>query len=176
VLLGLLCLLLTGVLATACDDVAAIGQESQAWKTYRSPAHGYEIDYPREWEAVVRAPERVGEVFTRTVEFHGITERRDGAYTEESLRVVVNYEGGWCEGAAAIEVREVLVDGETGFEHLCYRASGACLPTPNCYSQPYGLVLQFVGVRGQTNLTVISEPTADFLLIRRMLESFRFVE
>jgi hypothetical protein len=171
-----LILVVLGLLMAGCDDLADIGLEDAGWKTYRNADFGYEVSYPREWQVEVRDPQPDDSVETQWVRVSGKSTRRDVAPSDESVLVAVNFQAGWCNGAARVETKEIAVGGVPGIEYDCYHVGPECRPQPNCQAQPYGIVRFFEGAQGKQNYIVIGDPTSDPLLVRRIIETFRFVE
>lgn len=173
----LIALVLAILVTTACGiNVEQIGLRDAGWKTYRNADFGYELSYPREWELETRDPEPDDAVETQWIRVSGVTERRDMPPSAESVLVAVNFQGPWCMGAGRIETKEIVVSAVPGIEQECYRVDPGCLPQPNCQSQPYGIARFFPGARGKQNYLVLGDPTSDPLLVRRIIESFRFLD
>jgi hypothetical protein len=172
-----LLLLTLPVFALACNSrIEDIGLHDAGWKTYRNDDFAYEISYPRDWETSVRNPWPGDAIETQWVRFSGMTERRDTPPSLESVLVAVNFQADWCTEAGRIETQEIVVDSVPGIEQECFHTDAACQPQPNCLTQPYGLARFFPGALGRQNYLVLGDPTADPLLVRRIIESFRFLE
>lgn len=165
------------LLATGCGSLEKVGHSDLAWKTYTDTTYGYEISYPRDWEVKMRDPESVDDFPRPIFDFSGETTRKyDGSKSEELLRVEVNTDDTWCDEAASTRTTEIVVDGHPGYETLCFRAAESCEPEPNCWALPYGIVRHFNAISDLPSLTFISEPTTDSFLVRRMLDTLRFID
>ena len=176
-LVALFSLIFASLVACACDaGIEDIGLRDAGWKTYRNVEFGYEISYPAEWELTERPPEPGDVIETQWVRVAGVTERRDVPPSDESVLVAVNFQQGWCAGAGRIETRPIVVDSVQGIEQDCYRTELDCKPQPNCLSHPYGIARLFEGTNGRQNYLVLGDPTSDPLLVRRIIESFGFLD
>jgi hypothetical protein len=170
-------LLSLAALLLACNaGIEDIGLHDAGWKTYRNHDFAYEVSYPNEWEVSVRNPWPGDAIETQWVRLSGMTERRDTPPSLESVLVAVNFQASWCTEAGRIEIREIVVSGVPGIEQECFRTDPACEPKPNCLTQPYGLARFFPDALGVQNYLVLGDPTSDPLLVRRIIESFRFLE
>ena len=167
---------LTGLAVLACSvKYEDIGLRDAGWHTYRNTDFGYEFSYPRQWELQTREPRPDDDFETQWARASGVSQHSEGPPTSESVLVAVNFQGGWCSGAGRVDTRDIVAGGVPGREYECYNASPACQPQPNCFSQPYGIARLFEGVNGKQNYLVLGDPTSDPLLVRRIIESFRFL-
>jgi len=163
------------ILASGCGSLEKVGHTDLAWKTYTDPTYGYEISYPRDWEAKQRDPERVEDFDRYVVDIKGETSRKyDGTKVDELLSIEADAAGSWCSDAASRQTTELTIDGHAGVRTLCFREEESCEPEPNCWALPYGVILHFDATDELPSLTFVSEPTTDSFLMRRMLDTLRF--
>ena len=163
------------LLSGGCGSLEKVGHTDLAWRTYTDPTFGYEISYPRDWEAKQRDPERVEDFDRQVVEIKGETTRKyDGTKVEELLSIEAHAEGSWCGETGSRQTTEITIDGHAGVRTLCFREEESCKPQPNCWALPYGVVLHFDATGDLPSLTFLSEPTTDSFLMRRMLDTLRF--
>ena len=171
------CTLLLPVALFLCGcgiEYENIGLHDAGWQTYQNAEFGYELSYPREWELQTRDPRPDDAIETHWSRVSGVTQKPDTPPSDESVLVAVNFQSGWCANAGRVETRDVVVDGVAGVEYECFRTGSDCLPQPNCQNNPYGIARFFENVQGRQNYLVLADPTSDPLLVRRIIESFRF--
>ena len=121
---------------------------------YVNDAFGYEIYYPQAWHTEIRQPQPNDDFVYQYF-------RATGA--EGSIQVVINLQGGWCEGPIPPpSIKEVDISGVKGMEYEC--------------PENQQIVRDFRGGLRQ-NFTVLGSYNADndARFVKKLVESFRFV-
>jgi hypothetical protein len=153
------------------------------WQTYRNEQYGYQVRYPSDWSITRERNPQPGDDFeAQSIDLSNGTER---------VLVSVNFQGDWCIGVGVhIEKEEVTVSGITGQDYTCYQGDLApCGPPSACTAaiqtaqanarapgaKVVGIVRYFPGAKGKRNYWIGSEPKEDPVTVRRIVESFRFL-
>ena len=141
------------------------GGDDDGWTTYRDQEYGFEIRYPEGWTAAERAGPGVRLVPDANIA-DPLVDRQAPA-----VIVILDSEGDWC-GSGRIESRPITVSGVRGEEHSCYPPDDLCLPAPGC--EPTTIVRFFQG-RDGTVYRVLGQTDGDVDMVRRVVQSFRFI-
>ncbi len=157
-------LLVAAGLATFFGVQALLAEDrGDGWETYRNEKYGYQFRYPPDWFLEAGAGQ-VNEGIE--IQYTSVTRGDD------RVLIGVNFQGGWCEfvgpATGKQEVVDILVSGTPGKEYVCYAADGDF--------QPDSVVRHFEEVRSQRNYVVFSEPQGEVATVRKIIESFQFLD
>ncbi|HEY4685554.1 MAG TPA: hypothetical protein VII57_05850 [Dehalococcoidia bacterium] len=155
------------------DQTPRSADVQEGWLTYRNDLYDYEVSYPAEWQ--IEVGERL--VDDRgTFETQRVRLRRGSSSAGPFVSVYVNFQGDWCEGIGRRIVEDVFVAGNGGRYYECFADTCPNPPEPVCRPDPYRIVLFLEGARGRLNYTVFGEARDDAATVRRIVESFRFID
>ena len=169
--------LLLFLLAIAFVFLLDVPFDNDAWKTYRNAAYGYEVRYPRDWLIEARDPELGDDFETQYVVISKGVGQIEVQVAVAHVLVAVNFQGDWCTAGRVGAAREISVSGMRGQEYICLIGEGSdCQPRPACEREPQNIVRYFAGARGKQNYTVWSKLLGELATVRKIIESFRFLE
>ena len=170
--LAVLAGILTAYLISALFDDDDTADNPGAWRTYSNQFLGFEIGYPDEWYL-----DESGQTAESSEPFiHGgvtISQNED-ARNGPKVLAYKNFQGDWCLRGRR-EEREIEVSGVAGVETNCLDCEEDA-PLETCPPDPHTIVRTFGRVGVRDYYVVKGEPDEDLETVRRIVESFRFID
>ena len=144
------------ILGVALLVFLASGSEGkEEWTTYYNGRFDYAFDHPPGWEVSTRDP---AQAETMQIQMAQVTNGKD------SVIVAVNLPMPACEGSARRDQAEVVVKEVKGQQFDCYNGQ-----------QPSQIVRDFQGPESRRYM-VMGQPASEQKTVRRIVESFRFLD
>jgi hypothetical protein len=162
------------VTALAISDLSDSegGPLAKLWSNYSSEFLGFAITYPSDWHLEER-----GQTVPTNEAFitGGVTiSRQEDARSGPKVLAYKNFQGDWCLRGRQV-AREVEVSGVSGIETNCF-ACEADAPEDSCPSDPHTIVRVFGVIGDPGDYVVKGETEGEAETVRRIVESFRFID
>jgi hypothetical protein len=147
-------------------------EDPGAWRTYDSEFWGFEIAYPADWHL----DERGQTTESKEPLIHGgvTISKNEDARTGPKVLAYKNFQGDWCLRGRLVE-REIEVSGVAGVETHCLDCEEDA-PLETCPADPHTVVRVFGTVGVREYYVVLGEPDDDLESVRRIVESFQFID
>jgi hypothetical protein len=131
--------------------------------TYSNSEHGYEIDYPPDWELVTYPTGgECSDFCTQSIEL-----RHPDA---GEVYVIVNFQGGLCENVRDLQYTDIEVAGYPGQEFHCPGF------TIKSFGEGGSLSRLFPDVNDRQNYLVYGQAHGDLTIVESIVRSFRFTD